>query len=132
MMKTVAFVTNQYSCDRIIAAAKEVADTTSSELVVVGIMDNQYELDAKAVDYLFTRSKEKGATMRLIFREDTMETMEEVISLYDSRYIVSGMPSSNKSVLYELWRGFPEKDFYTVDPNGKIVEVALTPLTTAR
>lgn len=128
MQNTVAFVTNQYSCDRIITAARQVADLNNSELVIVGIMDNEYALDPEAIDYLFKRSKEQGASMRLIFREDTLNVMKEVISQYECRYIVSGMPSNNESVLYSLWKDFGEKFFYTVSPDGDVVEVENTPV----
>lgn len=124
MKNTVAFVTNQYSCDRIIASAKEVAQINDSQLVVVGIMDNEYEINPEAVDYLFNTSKENHASMQLIFREDKLAVMHEVIGAYECGYVVSGMPSSNKSILYDLWKDFPDKKFYTIDSHGEITEVA--------
>lgn len=123
MLETIAFVTNQFSGDRIISAAKQVADQTNTNLVVVGIMDNEYDLDPKAVDYLFSRSRDHGATMRLIFKEDSLETMMELTGQYTCQNIVTGMPSTNQSVIYQLWLTYPEKDFYTVDTNGILVEV---------
>lgn len=124
MSKTVTLVTNQYSCDRIINAARIVANQTNSELVVVGILDSEYEINPQVVDYLFKLSKENKATMRLIFSEDKVEIMREVTDAYDSTNIVTGMPSSHHSVLYTLWKDFPEKNFYTVDSGGEIIEVA--------
>ncbi|GHU80532.1 hypothetical protein FACS1894191_6010 [Clostridia bacterium] len=124
MDKTITFVTNQYSCDRIIYAAKEVADRSHTELVVVEILDSEYELNPPAVDYLFKASKRNGATMRMLFTEDKTKSMLEVISQYDCKHIVTGMPDSNKSVLYAVWKIFPEKSFYAVDQNGNAVEMA--------
>lgn len=124
MAKTVTFITNQYSCDRIIYSARVVADETATELVVVGIMDSEYELNPEVVDYLFILSKKNQATMRLIFSEDKTGVMRDIIMDYDSRCIVTGMPSSNRSVLYAMWKEFPDKQFYTVDPSGELVEVA--------
>lgn len=124
MDKTIAFVTNQYSCDRIIYAAREVAGRTKTELVVVEIMDSEYPLNPTAVDYLFQASKRNKATMRILFTEDKASSMKETISQYDYRYVITGMPDSCDSILYELWKRFPEKEFFAVDLNGQIVEVA--------
>lgn len=133
MLSTVAFVTDQYSSERIISAARQIADKYETNLDVVGVMANEYEIDPEAIDYLFNRSKEHKAAMRLIFREDKTEVMREIIGQYDCKYIVSGMPSSNKSVLYDVWKEFDNKGFFTVDKNGNIIEVAnKTELSRAR
>lgn len=124
MSKTITFVTNQYSCDRIIYSARVIADETDTDLVVVGVLDSEYELDPEVVDYLFILSKKNQATMRLIFSEDKTGVMREIISAYDCRHVVTGMPSSNQSVLYTMWKEFPAKNFYTVDSSGELVEVA--------
>ncbi len=124
MSKTITFVTNQYSCDRIICAARVVADETSTDLIVVGILDSEYELDPEVIDYLFKLSKQNKATMRLLFTEDKTEVMTDAISQLNCSNIVTGMPSNNDSVLYKLWKMFPFKNFYTVDGTGEIVEVA--------
>lgn len=124
LAKTVTFVTNQYSCDRIIHSAKVVADETNTDLVVVGILDNEYELDPEVVDYLFVLSKKYRATMRLLFSNDKTLVMTDAISRPDCQNIVTGMPNSSESVLYKLWNMFPAKSFYTVDAGGEVVEVA--------
>lgn len=124
MAKTVTFVTNQYSSDRIIYSARVVADETGTDLVVVGVMDSEYELNPEVVDYLFVLSKKNQATMRLIFSENKTEVMRDIISGYDCQHVVTGMPSSNQSVLYKLWKEFPGKHFYSVDTSGELVEVA--------
>lgn len=124
MASTLTFVTNQYSCDRIIYSSRKVADETKTDLVVVGIMDSEYELNPQVVDYLFVLSKNNKATMRLIFSEDKIQTMKELIDTHDCKHVVTGMPSNNQSVLYSMWKEFPKKKFHTVDPSGEIVEVA--------
>ncbi len=124
MPMTLAFVTNQYSCDRIICAARTVADDTNTDLVVVGVLDSEYKLDPEVVDYLFNLSKKNKAMMRLLFSEDKTGVMTEAISQYDSRNIVTGMPNSSSSVLYKIWKMFPAKKFFTVDSSGELVEVA--------
>ncbi len=124
MTKTVTFVTNQYQCDRIICAARTIADKRQSELVVVGVLDSEYELNPQVIDYLFNLSKQNRATMRLIFTELKLEALRDTIRQHDCQYVVTGMPSSNSSVLYSLWKDFPNKHFYTVDTTGEVIEVA--------
>jgi hypothetical protein len=124
MHKTVAFVTNQYRCDRLIHAAKKIADQTGSELMIVGVLDCEYALDPEAVDYLFNQSRENHATMRLLFTGDKAEVLREITAGYDVDFVVTGMPHSHHSVVYDLWRKFPQKNFYTVDYSGELIEVA--------
>ncbi len=128
MPKTLAFVTNQYSSDRIICAARAVADDTNTDLVVVGVLDSEYKLDPEVVDYLFNLSKKNRAMMRLLFSEDKTGVMTEAIAQYNSQNIVTGMPNSNDSILYKIWKMFPAKKFYTVDATGDLIEVAASKL----
>lgn len=131
LAKTIAFVTNQYSCDRIICSARVVADETSTDLVVVGVLDSEYELNPEIIDYLFGLSKKNKATMRLLFSEDKTMVMTDAISHNDCKNVVTGMPCSNESVLYKLWKMFPARSFYTVDTDGEIIEVASSMICTA-
>lgn len=124
LAKTITFVTNQYSCDRIIYSARVIADETNTDLVIVGILDNEYELDPEVIDYLFVLSKKNKATMRLLFTDDKTAVMTEAISQSDCTNVVTGMPNSSESVLYRLWNLFPAKNFHTVDTSGEIIEVA--------
>jgi hypothetical protein len=50
--------------------------------------------------------------------------MREMISAHDCENVVTGMPSNNRSVLYQLWKAFPNKGFHTVDQGGEVLEVA--------
>ena len=124
MAKTITFVTNQYSCDRLICAARKIADDTQTELIVVGILDSEYALDPQVIDYLFVLSKQNKATMRLLFSEDKQGVMVEAIAQHECQHIVTGMPASSDSVLYHIWKMFPRKKFHTVDVSGEIIEVA--------
>lgn len=124
LRKTIAFVTSQYSCDRIIYSARTIADETNTDLVVVGVLDSEYELNPAVIDYLFTLSKANKAIMRLLFTEDKMSVMAEAISQNGCDNVVTGMPNSSDSVLYKIWNMFPAKNFYTADITGEIIEVA--------
>lgn len=124
MAKTITFITNQYRCDRIIRAGRALADETDTELTVVGVLDSENKLDPQAIDYLFNLSKANNATMQLVFAEDKLEVMNKMAGQYACQFIVTGMPSSNQSVLYQLWKKHGEKNFFTVDTTGQLVEVA--------
>ncbi|MCL2579252.1 MAG: hypothetical protein FWE32_04390 [Oscillospiraceae bacterium] len=124
MAKTIVFVTNQFSCDRLIHAARIVAEETKTELNIIEILDSEYDLNPTAIDYLFGLSKQVNATMRLISAEDKLGLMKKTIAQRDVQCVVTGMPDSNKSVLYDLWKEFPGKSFHTVDANGELTAVA--------
>ena len=124
MPKTIAFVTNQTSSDRLIHAAANIAKQNQTELIIVNILDSEYELDPRVVDEHFGQAKRYKATMRLLFSENKLFAMREVISGYDTHFIVTGMPGCHSSVLYDLWGSCGEKCFYTVEDTGKLIEVA--------
>ena len=131
MAKTLVFVTNQFSCDRIIFAANIVAEKTKTELNIVEILDSEYDLNPQAIDYLFMLAKKVNATMRLISAQNKLNLMKKTISASDVHHIVTGMPNSHQSVLYDLWKQFPGKVFYVVDHTGELIDVASNKYATA-
>ena len=124
MAKAVVFVTNQFSCDRLIFAAQAVAERSGTKLDIVQILDNEYELDPKAIDYLFGLAKQANATMRLVSAQDKVSLMKSVVGAPDVDFIVTGMPNSHQSILYDLWKEYPAKNFHVVDETGELTEVA--------
>jgi len=124
MATTIVFVTNQFCCDRIIRAASVAAQKTKTELNIVQILDSEYDLDPKAIDYLFMMAKSVNATMRLVSAQDKLDLMHKVIASPDVSNIVTGMPSSHQSVLYDLWKQYPHKAFHVVTLEGELVDVA--------
>ena len=131
MAKTMVFVTNQFSCDRLILAAQTVAERSKTRLDIVQILDNEYDLDPKAIDYLFMHAKKANATMRLVSAQDKVELMKSVIGAPDALFVVTGMPNSHQSILYELWKEFPAKNFHVVDETGELIDVASHKFATA-
>jgi len=124
MAKTMVFVTNQFSCDRLIFAAQAVAERSKTRLDIVQILDREYDLDPGAIDYLFMLAKKANATMRLVSAQDKLALMKSVIGAPDVDFVVTGMPNSHQSILYELWKEFPAKSFHVVDETGELVDVA--------
>ena len=124
MTKTMVFVTNQFSCDRLIFAAQKVAERSQTKLDIVQILDNEYALDPAAIEYLFMLAKKANATMRLVSAQDKVELMKSVIVAKDVQHVVTGMPNSHKSILYDLWKEFPGKNFHVVDETGELIGVA--------
>ena len=131
MTKTVVFVTNQFRCDRLIHAAYTVAQDAKNELHVVQILDSEYDLDPEAIDHLFKQAKKVSAIMRLISAQDKLALMHKIIDEQDVQCVVTGMPNSHQSVLYDLWKEFPEKSFHVVDETGEITQVASSKYATA-
>ena len=131
MARTMVFVTNQFCCDRLIFAAQKVAGRSETQLDIVQILDREYDLDPKAIDYLFMLAKKANATMRLVSAQDKLALMKSVIDDTDVNFVVTGMPNSHKSILYDLWKHFPAKSFHVVDETGEIIDVASHKFATA-
>ncbi|WRS26157.1 hypothetical protein U6B65_07265 [Oscillospiraceae bacterium MB08-C2-2] len=125
MEKTVVFITNQFSCDRIIQAAREVADQTETQLVILSFLDSEYDLNPQAIEYLYDRAKKSRASATFLFSPNRLEHMTKTVGQFDSVNIITGMPGGSESVLYKLWEQFPEKSFFIVDAEG-----CLTPVST--
>jgi K+-sensing histidine kinase KdpD len=124
MGKTLARVTNPCSCDRIISAASILAERDENDLVVVCIIDEEFALNAEAVEYLFGLAKKHEAAMRLIFSANKEESIYDVLENCGCSSIITGMPGGGTSILYKLWKDYCELEFYVVDLEGQIVEVA--------
>lgn len=88
-----ACVTSQYDCDRIIAAAKRIADETDCNLRVLTILKptNDYTDVSDEIEYLYLVSKEKGADMTVLFNDNPPKAVAEFVNENDVQRIVSGM-----------------------------------------
>ncbi len=121
---TVVLVTSQLTCERLIRAARRIADLTSTPLSVVSVMrENPSEDDLKSLEYLFSVSKDFDAQMDIIYNADPFPTLSKYIRQKDAKNVVTGMPVGESSVLERLWEKFPNICFYAVDFSDMLLEV---------
>lgn len=121
---TLALVTNQFDCERIIEFGRAVADVTGSKLNVINIENSHYEPNPLAIEHLFGVSKRNDALMSVLYSGDVLRALLTAMKQYKPVSVVSGLPSSDHSVLHQVWRRFPNINFFTVDMEGQLRQVS--------
>ncbi len=121
--KTLVCVTNQFECQRIIRAGRAIADLTKTHLTVLSVSSPEYTQNPQALQYLFDVSKENDAMMTVTYSENPTKTIINFIKENKVVNVLTGMPSSDDSVLYKVWNKFTHVTFFTVTPEGEIREV---------
>ncbi len=121
---TVVCVTSQTTCERLIRAARRIADLTSTELLVISVSrpDPTAE-DLESLEYLFDISKQFNAQMDVIYNADPFSTLSKFFRQQDAQNVITGMPVGEGSILEQLWEKFPNICFYAVNFSDVILEV---------
>lgn len=88
-----ACVTNQYDCDRIIEAAKQLADKEDCDLRVLTVLrpDEDYTIISDQIEYLNLAAKEADADMTFLFSVNASEAAAEFVAENNIHKIVTGM-----------------------------------------
>lgn len=88
-----ACVTSQYDCDRIIKAARKIADDCDCELRVLSILKptHNYIKISDQIEYLYNVSKEADADMTVLFHEDAPKAVANFAGANNVKRIVTGM-----------------------------------------
>ena len=121
---TVVCVTSQLTCERLIRAARRIADLTNTRLLVISVMpENPSQDSLKSLEYLFNVSKDFNAQMDVVYNSDAFTTLCKYFRKNDAQNVVTGMPVGNSSVLEKLWEKFSSICFYAVDFSDMILEV---------
>lgn len=98
--KTVtACVTSQKNCERIILAAKKIAEEEKCPLYVLSIQNSgEMTLEqCEAVEYLYELSKQNGAQMTVCYSDFAALTAIEFLKRNNSGCVVTGVPSASGS-----------------------------------
>ncbi len=121
---TVVCVTSQTTCERLIKAARRIADLTGTSLLVVSVSrPDPNENDLKSLEYLFNISKDFDAQMDVIYNSDAFLTLSKYFRSHNAMNVITGMPVGEGSVLERLWEKFPNILFYAVNFSDVILEV---------
>ncbi len=121
---TVVCVTSQLTCERLIRAARRIADLTNTSLLVISVMrENPSQDDLKSLEYLFEISKDFDAQMDVIYNSDAFSTLSKYFKKNSAQNVVTGMPVGENSVLERLWEKYPNICFYAVDFSDMLLEV---------
>lgn len=123
---TMVLVTDQFRCQRLIVAGRELAQRSGTALEVVNIANTQVTQNPQAIEFLFQISKENDATMMVHYSDEPAKFLSVMIKERMPAYVVSGMPQSQDSLLHKLWTRFLAIAFYTVDESGIADPVTLS------
>lgn len=120
---TAVLVTNQFQCERLIKAGRAVANITKTDLTVLNVQGSEYPPNPQAIQYLFNISSQNDAVMNLLYSEDSYKAIVRYIKGYHAVNVITGMPSTENSVLHQIWKKFNHVKFFTVGADGTLDEV---------
>ena len=122
---TIVCVTDQFNCQRIIEAGKEISEKTKTPLYVISAVNvtknKSAHADVAALEHLFKISKQNNAVMTISYSNNPMLTIADFIKSHNGRNILTGLPDDKNSALSYLWNSFPKCNFYVVDKDGEII-----------
>lgn len=123
---TIVLVTDQFQCQRLIVAGRELANRNGTSLEVINIANPNTAQNPEAVEFLFQISKENDAVMMVHYSNEPAKFLSALIKERQPACVVSGMPQSSNSLLHKLWTRFRMIAFYTVDERGIADPVTLS------
>ena len=116
-------VTDQRSCDRLILAGRQLADTLGCVLQVQNIAQFGNTPDPEAIEHLYRTSLDAGAIMTVHYSENPEHSLVQLLVEELPHYVVTGMPGGGSDLLPRLWTRFEYLTFYTVDAAGEAQQV---------
>ena len=123
-----ACVTGQYECDRIIKAARRIADEQETEMRVISVVTSfkSYTAIADRIEYLHHVSKKAGSDMTVVFAPDAPRTVSEFVHKNNITQIITGMhDGGSDSFLVRFNRLSPDTAITMVSEDKKIYSMEL-------
>lgn len=123
---TVACVTDQFQCERIIRAGRSIANLTDTSLLVINVspIDSTAQ-SGEAIEHLFRISQQNDAEMSVFYSDKALKVLTTFIKKNHAVNVVTGMPQQQNSVLSKMWSKLGGVSFFTVDESGEFVHVPL-------
>lgn len=122
---TLVLVTDQFQCERLIVAGRELAQRTDTQLEVINVANPQQPQNPEAIEFLFQVSKENDAVMMVHYSDEPARCIVDLIKEQRPACVVSGMPQQENSLLHKIWTRFQNTGFYTVSEEGELAPVTL-------
>ena len=118
-------VTNQFQCERLIRTGRKIADLTGTPIYVINVQHrgDRFEANPEALQHLFDVSKRNSAEMKVYFAENPYDQICEIITEYKAKHVITGIPVGEDSLVHQLWRTYPDINFYTVTTEGEEIQV---------
>ena len=122
---TIVLVTDQFQCKRLITAGRALSERTGTQLEVVNVAAAGVERNPQAIEYLFSVSRENGASMTIHYSDQPERFLGELIRERCPAAVVTGLPGQGSSLLHKIWMRFESVSFFTVDHEGLLRPVTI-------
>ena len=122
---TLVLVTDQFKCERLIRAGRQLAERDGTVLEVVNVAAAGVERNPEAIEHLYRISKENDAAMMIHYSDEPARFIIQLIRERSPSNVVTGLPQKNNSLLHKIWMRFEQVSFFTVDHAGKLSPVTL-------
>ena len=120
---TLVLVTDQFSCERIIKAARVIADLSHTCLQVLSVVRPGVPANPQALEHLFAVAKEYDARMTVEFSDNPQSAIAHFIRDNHVVNAITGIPDGEGSILVRMWKTLLNVRFFTVSANGELHEV---------
>ena len=122
---TLVLVTDQFKCERLIRAGRQMADRDGTTLEVINVAAVGAERNPEAIEYLYRISKENDAVMMIHYSDEPARFITQLIRECCPSNVVTGLPQKSNSMLHKIWMRFEQISFFTVDHDGILNPVTL-------
>lgn len=113
------FVTPQKSCARLIEASAKIAESKSTKLMVISIVNNFDNKTTEALNELYAYVESLNASMNLYVNNEAFLTAAVAAKRFHATEIVTGFPGEQSSMFVtNLHKLLPDIPITMVDENG--------------
>lgn len=126
---TLVCVTNQFKCERIIKAGRVIANLTKTNLEIISVSNPDYPQNPEALEFLYKTSKENSGIMNIEYSATPYKTISKYIKQNKISNVLTGVPTTEDSIIYSLREKFTHINFFTVEEDGEIKQAKTLNLT---
>ena len=119
---TLVCVTNQFQCERIIKAGRVMANLTQTKLDIISVGSTEYPQNPEALEFLYKTSSANNGTMTIEYSDIPLKAITKYIKENKISNVLTGVPTTENSIIYKLWNKFTHINFFTVEQDGEIKE----------
>ncbi|MEG0898771.1 MAG: hypothetical protein RSF40_03560 [Oscillospiraceae bacterium] len=119
---TLVCVTNQFNCERIIKSGRVISNLSKTKLQIISVVSPDYPQNPEALEFLYRVSKENNGIMNVEYSATPLKTIIKYIKQNKISNVLTGVPTTDDSIIYKIWSKFTHINFFTVEEDGEIKE----------
>ena len=127
--KVLAWVTNPNVCNKIIRAAKRMAESINAELLIVSIQSSirdDWKKKADDLEVLNNTALENDAELTVIYSDNSLEAAFKCITDEEPTHMFCGLPGTmgHSDFIDSLCAMASDADVYSVDLSGNCAKIS--------